>query len=428
LKDLIHSSLLVTAVRVVGIVLQSLIVIFLARELSISDFGIFALLYAGLGFARMLGPLGTDQVSMRRTAAENDKSDTRLHKLLNTSFVLVIGSSTVIAILLALAIFFAMRWQTEETIVFQTSLFLAISAIPAFALIGLLTFQVRGFNFNVLAQIPDSVALQILFGAGIAILKLTGEIELATAFLVLTIAAWFVAAIYVAIRFWIGVNLSARPTWKVAQALLAESKEVFYALTLTSLSARAPLFLSTPLLGPAVTAIFDIATRFGTLPTITTSAVTATFSPRFAALAKSRDRRTLSRTLSLASALAAAPALLLFAAIGLGAPFLIKAVLPPDYMQAYLPMLVINAALAINASFGVTSSLLFMSGNSHIVRNFSLAQLIVIIALALILGASFGALGLALAVFAGAVVRDLGMAVWTSRQLGIKLPPFGISK
>jgi len=419
---------LVTGVRVVGIILQSLIVIFLARELPITDFGVFALLYAVLGFARMLGPLGTDQVSMRHAAAESNKSDVRLHRLLNTSFILVISSSTVIAILIALAIFFAMRWQTEETIVFQTSLFLAISAIPAFALIGLLTFQVRGFNYNVLAQIPDSVALQILFGAGIVILKISRELDLATTFLGLTLAAWFVAAIYAAIRFWIGVNLSARPTWKAAQALLTESKEVFYALTLTALSARVPLFLSTPLLGPATTAIFDIATRFGTLPTITTSAVSVTFSPRFAALACSNDRHTLSRILSLSSLIATAPALLIFAAIGLGAPFLIKAVLPPDYMQAYLPMLVISAALAVNASFGVTSNLLFMSGKSHIVRNFSLAQLIVILALALFLGASFGALGLAFAVFAGAVVRDFGMAVWTSRRFGIMFPPFGLGK
>ena len=91
-------------------------------------------------------------------------------------------------------------------------------------------------------------------------------------------------------------------------------------------------------------------------------------------------------------------------------------------------MLVICAAAAINAAFGVASTLLFMAGESHVVRNFSLAQLIAICVLSPALGLLFGPLGFALAILAGTIVHDFGLAVWASRQFRIELPPLGIGR
>ena len=429
MKDLIHSSLLVTGTRVAGIVLQSLLVLLLARALPVSHMDVFALGYAGLGFARILGLVGTDQVTMRLTAAtENNRHDRRLQGHLNTSLFLVTALNVLIAVAVTVVAFWTKPWLSGELGPFSTSLLLVACAIPAFAIIGLLTAQLRGFDYNVLARIPDSVVLQLLFGMGLVFFLMRRELDLVSAFLSLALAAWIVAAVYVLIRFRIAIDLTATPTWKAARMLLTEGREVLYALTVTALAARAPLLFSAPLLGPAATAVLDIATRFGTLPTITTSSVTATFSPRFAALVYTDNRQDLSRALSLSSVLAAAPALICLAAIGLGAPFLIRAILPVAYAQAYPPKLVICAAAVINAAIGVASTLLFMAGESHVVRNFSLAQLIAICVLSPALGLPFGPLGFALAILAGTIVRDFGLAVWASRQFRIELSPLGIGR
>lgn len=429
MKDLIHSSLLVTGARVAGIVLQSLIVLLLARALPVSHMGVFALCYAGLGFARILGPAGIDQVTMRYiAAAENNRSDVLLHKLLNTSFFLVIVLNVSIAAAIAPAAFWAMQWMSGEASLSHTNFSFVACALPAFAIMGLLTAQIRGFDYNVLAQIPDSVVLHLLFGMGLIFFQSRGELDLASVFLCLAFSAWIVVTIYILARFWIGVDLKAMPSWEATRTLLVEGREVLYALTITALSARAPLLLSAPLLGPASTAILDVAIRFGTLPTITTSSVIATFTPRFAALANKSDRRNLSRTLSLSSALAAAPAFIGLAAIGLGAPFLIDAALPAAYAHAYPPMLVICFAAVINATFGLASTLLFMAGYSHVVRNFSLAQLIAICVFSPVLGPLFGPLGLSAAILIGTIVRDFGLAIWASRKFGIELPPLGVRK
>ncbi|MCB1494708.1 MAG: lipopolysaccharide biosynthesis protein [Bauldia sp.] len=428
MKELIRSSVVVTGIRGAGIVLQSLILLFLARSLPVHELGIFALFYAGFGIVRILGPLGTDQVTMRQVAVAEGIPDGALHRILNTSFVLVAGVNAVIAAAAFGLVSLAFPWVFEATGLSVAELLLIIASAPAFALIGLMTYQLRGFGYNALAQFPDSVALQLFIGGGVAGLAYAGRLDLPSTLFVLVAAAWLVAAIYLVIRLRIGVDTGARPTWMSTRCLIGESREVLYALSITALSARLPLLLSAPLLGSAATAIFDVASRFGSVPSITTSAVAVAFSPRFAALAHSSDRAAMSRTLSFASLVAVSPAIAYFGVAAAAAPFLIDHVLPPAYAHIYLPMLVVCAALTVNAAFGVTSNFLFMAGESRVVRNFSIAQLAGIGILTPLFAWQFGTLGLAVAVLAGSVIRDVGMAVWASRRFGVTLPPFGLGR
>ncbi len=428
MKALIRSSVIVTGIRGVGIVLQSLVLLFLARTLPVQDLGIFALFYAGFGIARILGPLGADQVTMRRAAVAGGAFDEELHRVLNTSFVLVVGVNAAVAALLAAVAFLAFPSLLANTGLSTPQLLIVAASLPAFAIIGLMTYQLRGFNLNALAQFPDSIVLQLALGGSVAVFSLLGNLDLATALLSLVGAAWLVVIIYLAIRLRLGVDLSVGPRWATTKSLFRESRAVLYALSVTTISGRVPLLLSAPLLGSAATAIFDLAARFGSVPSITTSAVTAAFSPRFAELAHTRQCGTVSRTLSVSSLVAVAPALLCFVVIAVAAPYLIEAVLPPVYGHIYVPMLVVCAAATVNACFGVTSSLLFMAGQSHVVRNFSFAQLATVCILTPPLALAFGPLGLACVALASSIVRDLGMAIWASRTFGIALPPFGIRR
>ncbi|MEQ9692325.1 MAG: hypothetical protein RLO48_21635, partial [Bauldia litoralis] len=154
MKALIRSSVIVTGIRGVGIVLQSLVLLFLARTLPVHDLGIFALFYAGFGIARILGPLGADQVTMRRAAVAGGAFDEELHRVLNTSFVLVVGVNAAVAALLAAVAFLAIPSLLAKTGHSTPQLQIFAASLPAIAIIGQMTYQLPGINHNARAQFP----------------------------------------------------------------------------------------------------------------------------------------------------------------------------------------------------------------------------------------------------------------------------------
>jgi O-antigen/teichoic acid export membrane protein len=427
MKGLAQISVIVTGIRVLSILMQSAIMLYLANSLPIEDMGVYALCYAAVGLVRLLGPLGLDQVNMRTIAEHSGGQvlDPSLQRLLNSSYLLVLGSSfclaTIFSVLALIGNFTAGLTQPNPLM-----FFILAWSIPAFALIGLFVFEIRAFGHQVSAQIPDSLLLQVFLGCGLLVSGLLSELDLAAALLWLTISAWLVAIIYVLMRLKIGVLWSAKASWGDVVVLLQESKDVLAAKAITVLSMRVPLFLSAPMLGTAGTAILDLAFRFGTLPSLTTTSVSVTFSPHFAALIGRNNTAQLSRALSLASLLATVPALLCFAIVAIAGPFLIETLLPPAYQNLYAPMLVVCAASTINATYGIASELLFMAQKSRIVSVFSTGRLVSVLALCPLLAEPFGIVGFAIAILIGTAARDVGMAIWTSRNLGTTFPPLGI--
>lgn len=426
MRGLFKSSLLVIGVRVAGIVLQSVIVILLARYLPTEQMGIFALCYAILGLARMLGPLGLDQTTMRLIARARESAGLQEadHRILNGSFIAILVANTAVA--MALVVSGRMTGAFGSTVHDAGMALLATAAaLPAFAVIGLLTLQLRGFGQQVWAQIPDSILLQLVHGALLLGLWQTGWLGLASSLFAFAIAAWVIAGLYVLSRTrvetrWIMPDRLAYAT------LWSGGRDVWLALVVTALSVRAPLFVVAGMLGPAAAAIMDIATRFGTLPSITTSSVMATFSPRFAALHGSANRRDLSRALSLSSLIAVTPALGFLLVLMAGAPFAIGLLLPPIYSDALVPMLIICLAQLVNAWLGPATNLLLMLGQGWVVRNYSTVQLALVIILSFPAAMYSGLVGVTLVILLSQLVRDLGATLWSVRRLGLSLPPMGL--
>ena len=427
MRDLFNASLFVIGIRLLGIGLQSVIVIMLARILPTSEMGIFALWYALLGLARMLGPLGMDQTTMRRIARAMDHGevDDAVHRALTASVLLVAGVNITVAVLLGTIGALAGGYFIDVSDAVWAAVWSA-TAMPAFAIIGLLTLQLRGFGQQVWAQVPDSIILQAAFGGLLILLAAQDMLSLASIMLALAISAWLVAAVYALSR----IRLGVRPLWpKLAdcRAQAGEAWNVLAALSITALSVRAPLFIAAWVLGPAAAAVLDIATRFGTLPSITSSSTLAIFSPRFAALSDPSRRSELSQVLSFASTLAVAPALAIFALLALAGPLAIDAVLPEIYRQAYVPMLIICGSQIINSWLGPGTTLLLMVGREPIVRNFSATQLVVLVVGSLVALKYAAIVGIASAILVAQVMRDGGATLWLWRRMGVAVPPLGLT-
>jgi O-antigen/teichoic acid export membrane protein len=403
MRALLASSILLSLSRAAGIALQALILLFLVHTLPIEDVGLFSLVYASLGLVRYLGPLGTDVAALRRIAREGGRSSSPEVQAISSGSLVVTG---VVSLLISAA--FVSWILTSGSGIFSGSEIVAIAlAAPAFALMGAFAGQIRGLGKNLSAQIPEAIGLHVIFGAVIALVAGLDVLGRDLVLVGLSISAWSIAMVYTLLRLRIGTLRFIPATPKIMQ-LAREGLGVFQALGLTALCTRAPLFLTSLLLGPASTALIDIASRFGRVPEITTASISITSSTRFASEAMSPGNAIL-RTLRATALLAAVPALLWLILVAVGGPLVIETLLPPAYSAVYLPMLLITLAVAVNAVLGLASTLLLMSQREETVRFYSVVQLVVIAGSALVLAPQLGVNAIALSVLLGAIVRDGGM-------------------
>lgn len=408
---LLKTSLILLGVRVTGILLQAFVVLHLARTLPTNHMGVFAVAYAFLGLMRMLGPIGTDQVAMRRIAQATSAQDLSplAQRISNDAFTLVVCANAAFAGICALLLLtlMALGFLTVDAVVIAP----ICTAMPAFAITGLFVGQIRGLGYNITAQVPDAVGLHLVFGGLLLALTWQNALTLQSAMICLSIASWCVVILQVWIRLWIGVDWSMRPSRGSLVSIAREGWDTLQALALTALSVRAPMFLAMILLGPAAAAILEIAVRFGNVCSILTGSVAATLSPRFAKLWQSGERRDITRFLGYGGLMAGIPAFIYVIVLAIAAPGLISLVLPADYRAAHLPMLLVAFATSVNASLGLSSNALLMAGRPRPVTLFSLLSLVAIVFGSLFLAPSFGVTGIAGAMLLGSLLRDGGLTL-----------------
>jgi O-antigen/teichoic acid export membrane protein len=417
---------LVVGLRVLGVFCQALIFALLANMLSVADMGTFSAAYVFWGLVRMLGPLGLDQIGMREiTRARTSGEQARAAAI--SGYATEVAAVAGLAIGLGSIVFLVATGASAH--LSPAALFLIAAAAPAYSLAGVLSAALRYYDRNVASQAIESVGLHLLTLALLMAQWLLFGLSLDTVLLWQAVAGYGVAIVYaIMLRQAHGPDvsrLSAEARWQLRR----ESFEAWQALVLIGLAARAPTFISLTLLGPAATAILEIALRFGTLPTIITTGVSTTFAPVMASLHARNDRAALSDTLAVSSWLAFVPsACTLLGAVVLG-PWLLGTFFPPVYQLAYLPLLMVIAATTVNAGFGMSSIVLFMTGQQRVVRVYSLLQLVAVLVLGCGLGYQFGVDGIACTVLIGFIVFDVGLALQVRPRLRVTgiLRPNGLA-
>lgn len=405
MRHLAVSSFQLMLIRAVGVGLQALIVLYLARNLPLEDMGIFAIVYALLGMLRFLGPMGSDQVILRRVAGEHKGQVTVASRSLadaSSALSLLVGLlvSVILSIVLSLSIDSRPMGITELIAV-------ALSG-PAFALMGAFIAQIRAFGRSVAAQVPEAIGVHILFFISLFAVERHGMLDRQIVLICLGISSWGVIAAYLVIRSKVGLRCIKLPTLNELFILGREGMSVFHALLFTVLSVRAPVLLAALLAGPAAAAVMDMAVRFGTIATLTTASIGAAFSPQFARVAHNGDIDSERKALGLACVLAALPALLWLGAVVFGASLAVDLLLPSAYRDAISPMILVAVSCAVNASLGLSGTLLIMSNKAVIVSLLSFLQLSVICIVAVVVAPKAGAIGIAAAMIAGALIRDGG--------------------
>lgn len=322
MRELTRASLLLTASRILGIGLQAIVVFYLAHRLRIEDMGYFGLIYALLGLVRFLGPLGTDQVALRRIA-KPDRVGPDDSTISIASLVLTVAAILALLVLVVVAAVFGILAPLSPAAIAAI-----VVAVPAFALTGSFIGQIRGLGRNLAAQMPEATGLHVVFGLLLLACSTLGALTLDTVLACLAAAAWSITLTYAALRWPLGAHPSAWPHRDVLAEMAREGGQVFQALAVTALGFRAPLLLSTALMGPAATAVIEIAGPFGRITDIVTSSIALTFSPHLAQFDRGADARTLHKVLRHGATMAAIPALGWLVVVWVAAPRVLGSLLP----------------------------------------------------------------------------------------------------
>lgn len=395
----IQSSISVVLIRIAGIALQALTLILLTHVLPPAPLGIYATVYAATAIARLLGPLGFDQLALR------GKLPGRGDVGVWDGAVLVLGLNAGLALLLALLA------RVVGAPLSLMHIVMAAALLPAFALAGLLAAQVRSSGGVIAAQWPESVQLPLMIAIGFVIGHVTGGLTLTGALTGLLVSAWSTTVTYMILVITRPGGEMTRPSVMRARLLTREGSAIFIALFFTAMSARAPMLLALPVLGPFGAAMMEVANRFGTLGTVVTSSVATTYSPIFARSAETGDQFALRSALRGGALFSGMTSLGLTILLAILFPFAAGSVLPNVYIASYPALIVLALATAINGGLGLASNLMFMRGEARVVRAASLVQTIVVYIAAIPLGLRFGCAGVAVACLAGTLLRD-GWLFW----------------
>lgn len=423
-----QSSIAVVLLRVGGVACQAIMFALLANVLDTPAMGIFSSVYVFWGLVRMLGPAGLDQIAMREISYARARHDNPLSAAIGAHAIkAVVAVTAVLGVATAVAVGM-LAGRGVASISPANALVIAL-AVPAFGLVGLLTAMVRAYDRNIASQAIETIGIQILATVLLGAQWFSGTVTLGSALLIQAVGAWLTVAVCSAALRGL-VSLRCKPlAAELKHRMRSECLELWQALIMIGLAARAPTFISLSLLGPAATAVLEIAMRFGTLPTIFTAAVSTTYGPALAREHARNDKLALGESLATASWLAFLPsAATMIMTIALG-PWLLAQFFPPAYSQAYIPLLLIVAATTVNGTFGMSSTLLMMTGHQRIVRLYSLLQLGSVVLVSCAGGLLFGIYGVAAAVLVGFVVFDVGLALRIKPLLGIVgiLRPSGIA-
>jgi len=413
-----RTAVVVVLFRIVGVVFQAAVVVLLANRLSIVDMGIFSATYVFWGLARMLGPVGHDQLGLREIAGARAKDQHPYAAAVygHVSWIAAcIGAAVALATAVALVMVGA---RLSSALSWQHAILIAL-AVPAFTLIGVQMAAARGFDRNISSQAIEAFGLHGATGLMLLVHLMFAELTLTAVLLWMALFAWLtVLTFFAMLRPSVGDSPDTLPL-ESRRRLWREGFEVWHALVLIGLASRAPTYITLTMLGPAETALLEVAIRFGTLPTIFTTGVTATFAPLLAGLSARGDKAALKSNLAVSSWLSFIPAVCTLLGAAVLGQWLLATFFPAAYQASYLPLLIVILATTVNGGYGMSSVLLLMTGHQKMVRQYSAVQFAFVTCYGILFGYFYGLVGIAAGLLLGFIVFDVGLALQVPKVLGV---------
>lgn len=409
---LVKESVIVLILRITGLLIQLAVFALIARTHSLYEVGVFAFVNAIWVITRTIGPLGYDQAAMRfipdylrrqkpSWILEFIQSTRQRIKQCIIVFCMGFGISGVSIL------FLGGEYSTYGIPVILLSL-----GIPAYALIGLDVCVVRSLGKATLAQIPESLFLQILLIFGIWLTVLTDITSIEITLTIQVGVTWLVLAFYRLI-----IPLKSYQNYKDDGSILnldsvhAMAASTMKAMIATALAARLPVVVLSVVATSEMLGLFEGALRIGLLGSIPVWAVGVVVSPMIARAAASSDLETIRQLYAVAGVLQMIPALVVLIILMAFGDTILLVLFGESFQVATDAAVIVALAITVNGAGSIASSYLLMTNGEKIVQTYSIWSLVVVV-LGVPIGVLLGDLeGAAWALVLRSLVRDIGLTV-----------------
>jgi len=403
-KSLLVSSAGSLAVRMLGMAASFLMGVLLARQLNPDGFGVYGIIIALALMLSVIAQFGLPTVATREiSVAFAEQRWGRVRGHVHHFAILVIASSLILSVVWACAAILFPQLTGAPTANLIGSLL-----VPLFALTVLVGAQLRALDRILAGQalevmIRPALMCAILYAAYLWEGRLTAPVAvgvnvIASAVTILAGFAWLRSAMPASAR----QAAFERPQRWFKPALTLASVDV-----LKQLDATYGMLLLGILSTKADAGYFRVALSTIIFVSTPLSIANVVLAPTLARLAASDDRDRLQRLMSISALAMFATAIMALAAILLIGKPLIGLVFGASYEPAWLPLVLLTCAQAINGFFGVGWVLLSMSGGERLLTTSFAVSVAVSIIAAIPLTIFAGAAGVAGAAVIGALIQNL---------------------
>ncbi len=414
---LLSAGALCLCFRVTTVVLNLVTTVLLARALSPSGFGLFAVAYAMVGFGVVVSTVGLEHALVRRVAAGIEyRGSAGVRDSITAACVLVLVGCVITsgAVLLGRNVWFGgalagVSWIIAAWVGFQS-----------FATVQMASL--RGLHRLIAAGACQGFIRGLVMLAIVVALAVTGRITLP--------AALGAGAAAAALRLLVGQVLLIKrlPPAREHEAasligavgkLWRDAWPFMISSSLSFLTTRADVWLVAIFVHAEHTGVYAAAARLVLPVGLPLAALNATMSSTITRLHTRRRMRVLEKVCRQGATLAAAPTALMVAVLLIGGGRLLGVLFGPAYARAGAVLAVLALAHLLRTWTGSCGQVLIMTGHSK-------QQLLVnILSGGVLLGGSalaapvWGMLGVAVAVASATVVNNLVMILLARRTTGI---------
>ena len=397
----------------------------LARVLGVAGYGTYTYTMAWISLLSIPAQFGLDRLLVRNMAAYQAQGAWGLMRgLLRWADLVVLSVSLGMALLtMAVAWVLVERWHMQAF----SALWVVPLILPLLSLMGLKSGALQGLHHVVVSRLPEMLlrplAFLVFIGGAYVFLGGRLSVDWAVAMNALAVGVSLLITVYLLRQRFPQSAKEAIPTYQTP-AWVRSALPLTLIGGMNVINHRFDTLMLGALVGPEAVGIYNVANRGAQLILFIQTTVNLVLAPTIASLYASGNMLRLQRVITKSSrvvllvSLTSAIILVVF-----GSEFL--SLFGSEFQQGYRTLFILSVGMMLNAAAGAVNVILIMTKYERdaAVGVGASAGLNVLLNAAFI--PQWGAEGAALATAISMIVRNLALALWVYRKLGIHSTALG---
>lgn len=394
--------------------------IILARLLSPNTLGVYFIAFSIATIASVVANLGMNRVGHRFIAESCASNNMAQARAVIQKIILITSISTII---ICLVLYFGgidylanTYFESPQLATVAGIVVVWTALISCRTIISELFRSLKNFNYATLFGDPPTRTIFVILLFLFWIFTLEPELKIiiliviAANIIVVTLGAWF---LYKSVT-----EMSSSGNFPLSKILPVASPFFIIALT-NAMQNQFDVWIIGAFMAEEQVALYGAAARLALLVVAPLAIVNSTLPPIIAGLNQTNNKDHLQKILQVASTLTAIPSIALMLLYVVAGTHVLRLVYGDFYMQSELVLIVLAIGQSINVCTGSSGLSLAMTGHHNILLKINIISSIVTIMMGVYLVQIYGGVGMAFAVSATMVIKNIIMLFIVKKYLGI---------